>query len=101
MDGGEIDSILVGNLKCDVPIGRSDSAPGQFLYAAQHSVCTWNTRMWTLGKHIRAEVFHAVAATAENGEDGPYYLAVLIAYQLTAKPQVGVDYRGKNTAQLQ
>ena len=38
-----------------------------------------------------------VAATAENGEDGPYYLAVLIAYQLTAKSQVGVDYRGKNT----
>ena len=33
----------------------------------------------------RVEVFHAVAATAENGEDGPYYLAVLIAYQLTAK----------------
>ena len=29
--------------------------------------------------------------------DGPYYLAVLIAYQLTAKSQVGVDYRGKNT----
>ena len=27
----------------------------------------------------------------------PYYLAVLIAYQLTAKPQVGVDYRGQNT----
>ena len=38
-----------------------------------------------------------VAAPAENGEDGPYYLAVLIAYQLTAKSQVGVDYRGKNT----
>ena len=46
---------------------------------------------------IEVEVFHAVAATAENGEDGPYYLAVLIAYQLTAKSQVGVDYRGKNT----
>ena len=28
---------------------------------------------------------HAVATTAENGEDGPYNLAVLIAYQLTAK----------------
>jgi hypothetical protein len=44
--------------------------------------------MWTLGKHIlqiQVEVFHAVAATAENGEDGPYYLAVLIAYQPTAK----------------
>ena len=41
--------------------------------------------------------FHAVATTAENGEDGSYYLAVLIAYQLTAKSQVGVDYRGKNT----
>ena len=56
--------------------------------------------MWTLGKHIlqiQVEVFHAVATTAENGEDGPYYLAVLIAYQLTAKSQVGVDYRGKNT----
>jgi hypothetical protein len=56
--------------------------------------------MWTLGKHIlqiQVEVFHAVATTAENGEDGSYYLAVLIAYQLTAKSQVGVDYRGKNT----
>ncbi len=56
--------------------------------------------MWTLGKHvlqIQVEVFHAVATTAENGEDGPYNLAVLIAYQLTAKPQVGVDYRGQNT----
>ena len=54
----------------------------------------------TLGKNvlqIQVKVFHAVAATAENGEDGPYYLAVLIAYQLTAKSQVGVDYRGKNT----
>ena len=29
--------------------------------------------------------FHAVATTAENGEDGSYYLAVLIAYQPTAK----------------
>ncbi len=27
----------------------------------------------------------ALNGTAENGEDGPYYLAVLIAYQLTAK----------------
>ncbi len=56
--------------------------------------------MWTLGKHIlqiQVEVFHAVAATAENGEDGPYNLAELIAYQLTAKPQVGVDYGGQNT----
>ena len=44
----------------------------------------------------QVEVFHAVAATAENGEDGPYYLAVLIANKLTAKPQVGVDYRGQN-----
>ena len=59
--------------------------------------------MWTLGKHIlqiEVEVFHAVAATAENGEDGPYYLAVLIAYQLTAKSQVGVDYRGQNTVKF-
>ena len=39
-------------------------------------------------------------STAENGEDGPYYLAVLIAYQLTAKSQVGVDYRGKNTVKF-
>ena len=38
-----------------------------------------------------------VAATAENGEDGPYYLAVLIANKLTAKSQVEVDYRGQNT----
>ena len=59
--------------------------------------------MWTLGKHIlqiQVEVFHAVAATAENGEDVPYYLAVLIAYQLTAKSQVGVDYRGQNTVKF-
>jgi hypothetical protein len=51
----------------------------QFFYAAQHRVCTWNTRMWTLERHIlqiQVEVFHAVAATAENGEDGPYYLAL-------------------------
>ena len=34
--------------------------------------------------------------TAEHGEDGPNYLAVLIANKLTAKPQVGVDYRGQN-----
>ena len=34
---------------------------------------------------------------AKNGEDGPNYLAVLIANKLTAKPQVGVDYRGQNT----
>ena len=47
-----------------------------------------HTRMWTLAKHIlqiQVEVFHAVATTAENGEDGSYYLAVLIAYQPTAK----------------
>ena len=37
-----------------------------------------------------------VATTAENGEDGPNYLAVLIANKLTAKPQVGVDYGGQN-----
>ena len=44
--------------------------------------------MVSFAKHvlqIEVEVFHAVAATAENGEDGSYYLAVLIAYQLTAK----------------
>ena len=55
--------------------------------------------MWTLGKHvlqIQVEVFHAVATTAENGEDSSNYLAVLIANKLTAKPQVGVDYRGQN-----
>ena len=28
---------------------------------------------------IQVEVFHAVATTAENGEDGSYYLAVLIS----------------------
>ena len=43
------------------------------------------------------EVFHAVAPTAEHGEYGTYNLTVLIAYQLTAKSQVEVDYRGKNT----
>jgi hypothetical protein len=35
--------------------------------------------MRTLGKHvlqIQVEVFHTVAATAEHGEDGPYYLAL-------------------------
>ena len=35
--------------------------------------------MWTLGKHvlqIQVEVFHAVATTAENGEDCPNYLAL-------------------------
>ena len=32
-----------------------------------------------------------------HGEDGPYNLAVLIAYQPTAESQVGVDYRGQNT----
>ena len=30
----------------------------------------------------------------------PRYLAVLIAYQLTAKSQVGVDYRGQNTVKF-
>ena len=72
-------------------------------YATQHSVRTWDTGMRTLGKHIlqiQVEVFHAVAATAENGEDGPYNLAVLIAYQPTAKPQVGVDYGGQNTVKF-
>ena len=62
-----------------------------------------NTRMWTLGKHIlqiQVEVFHAVATTAENGEDGPYNLAVLIANKLTAKSQVGVDYRGQNRVEF-
>ena len=34
------------------------------------------------------------------GENCPYYLAVLIAYQLTAKSQVGVDYRGQNTVKF-
>ena len=38
----------------------------------------------------------AVAATAEHGEYVPYDLAVLIANKLTAKSQVGVDYRGQN-----
>ena len=60
----------------------------QFLYAAQHGVRAWDAGMRTLGKNvlqIQVEVFHAVATTAENGEDGPYNLAVLIAYQLTAK----------------
>ena len=54
----------------------------------QHRVGTGDTGMRTLGKHvlqIEVEVFHAVATTTEHGEDGPYNLAVLIAYQLTAK----------------
>ena len=37
------------------------------------------TGMWTLGKNvlqIQVEAFHAVATTAENGEDGPCYLAL-------------------------
>ena len=56
--------------------------------------------MRPLGKQalqIQIEVFFAVATTAEFREDGSYNLAVLIAYQLTAKSQVGVDYRGQNT----
>ena len=36
-------------------------------------------------KENSLQLFHAVATTAENGEDGSYYLAVLIAYQPTAK----------------
>ena len=51
-------------------------------------------------QEIQVEVFHAVATTTENGEDGPNYLAVLIANKLTAKPQVGVDYRGQNTVKF-
>ena len=42
----------------------------------------------SLGKHIlqiQVEVFHAIAATAEHGEDGTYNLAVLIANQSAAK----------------
>ena len=42
-----------------------------------------------------AVLIHLVG-TAENGEDGSNYLAVLIANKLTAKPLVGVDYRGQN-----
>ena len=49
---------------------------------------------------IQVEVFHAVAATAENGEDGTYNLAVLIANQSAAKSQVGVDYGGQNTVKF-
>ena len=41
-----------------------------------------------------------MAATAAHGEYGSYNLAVLIAYQLTAKSQVGVDYRGQNTVKF-
>ena len=55
--------------------------------------------MRSLGKHvlqIQIEVFHTVAATTEHGEDGPYNLAVLLANMLSAKPEVGVDYRGQN-----
>ena len=44
--------------------------------------------MCTRRRRCQVEVFHAVATTAENGEDCPYYLAVLIANKLTAKPQV-------------
>ena len=43
--------------------------PCQFLNATQHRVGTGDTGMRTLGKHvlqIEVEVFHAVAATAEN-----------------------------------
>jgi len=43
-----------------------------------------NRKLLTLSVAL-VEVFHAVAATAENGEDGPYYLAVLIANQSAAK----------------
>ena len=43
-----------------------------------------NRKLLTLSVAL-VEVFHAVAATAENGEDGPYNLAVLIANQSAAK----------------
>ena len=59
--------------------------------------------MRTLGKnvlHVQVEVFHTVATAAENGEDGPYNLAVLIACQRTAKPQMGVDHRGQNRVEF-
>ena len=49
------------------------------LVATQHSVCAWDTGLRTLRKsvlQIQVEVFHAVATTAENGEDGPCYLAL-------------------------
>ena len=60
----------------------------QFLYATQHCVRAWDAGMRTLGKNvlqIQVEVFHAIATTAEHGEDGPYNLAVLIANQSAAK----------------
>jgi len=73
------------------------------LYATQYCVRTWDAGVRTLGKYIlqiQVEVFHTVAAAAEHGEYGPYNLAVLIACQRTAKPQVGVDYRGQNTVKF-
>ena len=45
---------------------------------------------------LREKAWAAIKRKAENGEDGPNYLAVLIANKLTAKPQVGVDYGGQN-----
>ena len=54
-------------------------------------------------KQYEREIFddfkrkYSVDSNGTLVNDGPYYLAVLIAYQLTAKSQVGVDYRGKNT----
>jgi len=69
----------------------------------QHCVRAWDAGLRTLGKNvlqIQVEVFHAIAATAEHGEDGTYYLAVLVAYQLTAKSQMGVCYRGENAVKF-
>ena len=45
---------------------------------------------------FKEKAWAAIKRKAENGEDGPNYLAVLIANKLTAKPQVGVDYGGQN-----
>ena len=53
----------------------------------QEYVLTTNqmTRLINSEMNRRDPADHAVATTAENGEDGSYYLAVLIVYQPTAK----------------
>ena len=50
-----------------------------------------------LSLYCRAVLIHLAGTAMKLNRNGSYYLAVLIAYQLTAKSQVGVDYRGKNT----
>ena len=53
-----------------------------------------------LSLYCRAVLIHLAGTAMNLNRNGSYYLAVLIAYQLTAKSQVGVDYRGQNTVKF-